>query len=53
MPEMQMAAGSPEPENECPICLGMGYICKNCRNPDGECTCEDGPDLIQCPKGCV
>lgn len=26
----------------------MGQVCINCRGADGDCRCEDGPDLTPC-----
>ena len=36
-------------ETECPTCLDMDYICSVCNEPDGDCTCEGGPELEPCP----
>lgn len=37
-------------DSKCPVCQDMGYICGACRNPLGECTCNDGPDEQPCPE---
>lgn len=37
---------------DCDTCHDTGYICEQCREADGECTCDDaddGPELIACP----
>lgn len=35
----------------CETCGSTGYICQNCKQADGECTCTaDGPDLVPCPE---
>lgn len=39
-------------EYDCDVCGGTGYICENCNAIDGECTCEDGPELVPCPEAC-
>lgn len=33
---------------KCATCDGTGYVCDVCREADGECTCEDGPEVIKC-----
>lgn len=40
-----------EPLAECVTCDGTGYICKVCEFADGNCVCENGPDLVPCPEG--
>lgn len=35
-------------ETECEVCQGAGYICEVCNHADGDCTCEDGPELVPC-----
>lgn len=34
--------------NDCQTCAGTGYVCDVCRNADGDCTCEEGPELVRC-----
>jgi hypothetical protein len=34
----------------CPVCNDTDYICENCEQPDGECECIGGPELIACPE---
>lgn len=36
---------------ECAVCHGVGFICIECRHPEGECICdeEDG-EMIACPE---
>lgn len=34
---------------DCPTCHDTGYICADCDEADGECECDDGPELIDCP----
>lgn len=36
----------------CVTCQGVGYICINCGNPDGDCTCLDEMDIEPCPECC-
>ena len=33
----------------CKTCCETGYICEDCRQPDGACECVDGPELVPCP----
>lgn len=33
----------------CENCDNTGSICEVCKEADGECTCVDGPELINCP----
>lgn len=33
---------------DCETCDGTGYTCTECANADGNCTCEDGPELTSC-----
>jgi hypothetical protein len=35
-------------EADCPTCLDTGYVCLECGEADGECTCDEGPDLTRC-----
>lgn len=32
----------------CSTCAYTGYVCDVCREADGNCTCEDGPELVEC-----
>jgi len=34
---------------ECSTCHSTGYVCAQCNEADGDCTCSDGPDLVPCP----
>lgn len=34
---------------ECDTCLDTGSVCENCDHADGDCICEDGPELTGCP----
>ena len=38
-----------ENDVDCATCSDTGYVCDHCGNADGECTCEDGPELVDCP----
>lgn len=38
-------------EFDCDVCNDTGYVCEECGNADGECACDDGPDLVRCPEG--
>lgn len=35
-------------EFDCQTCKDTGYVCDVCREADGDCTCDDGPDLVAC-----
>lgn len=32
----------------CSDCNDTGYVCAECLEADGDCKCEEGPDLIPC-----
>lgn len=32
----------------CRTCEDTGYVCDECREAAGNCTCEDGPQLVVC-----
>jgi hypothetical protein len=32
----------------CPNCADTGYFCAVCLNADGNCICEEGPELMPC-----
>lgn len=40
------------PEPDCSSCDDTGYVCSNCGNADGACSCEDGPTLERCAECC-
>lgn len=33
---------------DCEMCADTGYTCAECGEADGECLCDDGPDLVRC-----
>ena len=35
---------------KCATCNDTGYVCDVCRHADGDCTCEDGPELVPCDE---
>lgn len=35
---------------ECSNCNDTGYICDGCSHADGDCICEDGPELVPCAE---
>jgi hypothetical protein len=37
----------------CDKCDDTGYYCENCLHADGDCICEDGPDLVLCDECCL
>lgn len=37
-----------ETKRDCPDCNGTGQVCELCGNADGDCLCEDGPELRDC-----
>lgn len=37
-------------EYDCSTCKDTGYVCAECHHADGECTCEDGPELVSCEE---
>lgn len=39
-----------KPEAVCKFCNGIGYICRVCGNPAGECVCEYGSDEVECEE---
>jgi hypothetical protein len=36
----------------CENCHDTGYVCAECRAPDGECTCLDGPGELERCDAC-
>lgn len=33
---------------DCSVCKGAGYVCEECGEPVGECTCDGGPNEVPC-----
>lgn len=37
-------------KSDCLKCDGTGYVCANCDEADGQCTCDDGPEEVRCDE---
>lgn len=35
---------------DCATCNDTGQVCDLCRHADGDCICEDGPELVGCDQ---